>query len=273
MMRAVALAKEERGLPNLGAELTGSYRHLVETAAVWKKLTHAASPLLREYRGILEEMIGKRTDEHDPDNEHCKVQATVQRALEFFKRGQKSLVFCVYTKTAETIRDQLDAAIDEYLGEIREGIFGDASAFENFRRRFFNRREQLYSLIQDQPLLGEVREGRVVVRQQVALTVEHLRQVAALLVAQGEYAESDKPDRRLIIAATEQVAVKWWREFSEGEEWLGEVLRSCRGIEDRMVEPSWLKAREPLSRSARAGRVRRCVGPRSERASERSTRR
>ena len=164
-------------------------------------------------------------------------------------------MFCVYTKTAETIRDQLDAAIDEYLGEIREGIFGDASAFENFRRRFFNRREQLYSLIQDQPLLGEVREGRVVVRQQVALTVEHLRQVAALLVAQGEYAESDKPDRRLIIAATEQVAVKWWREFSEGEEWLGEVLRSCRGIEDRMVEPSWLKAREPLSRSARAGRV------------------
>ena len=81
MMRAVALAKEERGLPNLGAELTGSYRHLVETAAVWKKLTHAASPLLREYRGILEEMIGKRTDEHDPDNEHCKVQATVQSRI------------------------------------------------------------------------------------------------------------------------------------------------------------------------------------------------
>lgn len=99
-------------------------------------------------------MIGKRTGEHDPDSEHRKVQATVQRALEFFKLGQKSLVFCVYTKTAETIRDQLRAAIDNYLGEARDGVFGDASAFENFRRRFFNRREALFSLIQDHPLLG-----------------------------------------------------------------------------------------------------------------------
>jgi hypothetical protein len=261
MMRAVALAKEERGLPTLGAELTGSYRHLVETAAVWKKLAQADSPLLRQYRSILEEMIGKRTEEHDPDAEHRKVQATVQRALEFFKRGQKSLVFCVYTKTAETIRDQLQAAIDGYLGQIREGVFGDASAFDNFRRRFFNRREPLFSLIQDHPLLGELRGGGAGVKQQVALTVEQLRQVAALLIAQGEYAESDKPDRRLIIAATEQVAVRWWREFPEGKEWLGEVLRSCPGLEDRMVDPRWLEAREPLSRSVRAGRVKRPVDP------------
>ncbi len=137
----------------------------------------------------------------------------MHRALEFFKRGQKSLVFCVYTKTAETIRDQLQMAIDKYLGEIREGVFGDATAFDNFRRRFFNRREPLFSLIQDHPLLGEIRGGRVGVRPQVALTADHLRQIGALMVAQGEYAESDKPDRRLLIAATEQVAVKSWREI------------------------------------------------------------
>lgn len=124
MMRAVALAKEERGLPGLGAELTGSYRHLVETAAVWKRLALASNPLLRDYRGVLEGMIGKRSQVHDPDAEHRKVQATVDRALAFFKRGQKSLVFCVYTKTAETIRDQLQVAIDKHLGEIRdEGIW------------------------------------------------------------------------------------------------------------------------------------------------------
>ncbi len=121
MMRAVALAKDERGLPGLGAELTGSYRHLVETAAVWKKLAHADNPLLRDYRSLLEELIGNRAADHDPDSEHRKVQATVDRALEFFKRGQKTLVFCVYTKTAETIRDQLHAAIERYLGQVREG--------------------------------------------------------------------------------------------------------------------------------------------------------
>ena len=111
MMRAVALAKEERGLPGLGAELTGSYRHLVETAAVWKKLAQADSPRLRAYRSILEDMIGKRTEDYDPDTDHPKIRATVHRALEFFKRGQKSLVFCVYTKTAEAIRDQLQLSL------------------------------------------------------------------------------------------------------------------------------------------------------------------
>lgn len=261
MMRAVALSKEERGLPSLGAELTGSYRHLVETAAVWKKLAQASNPLLRDYRDILEGMIGKRTDEHNPDAEHRKVQATVKRALEFFKRGQKSLVFCVYTKTAETIRDQIQHAIDSYLGEIRESVFGEASAFDNFRRRFFNRREALFSLIQDHPLLGRLRSGRVGVRSQVALTAEHLLQVAQLLVDQGEHADSDKPDRRLIIAATEQVAVKWWREFREGTEWLGEVLLSCPDLESRIIDPSWLEAREPLSRSERAGRAKRSSDP------------
>ena len=261
MMRAVALAKDERGLPGLGAELTGSYRHLVETAAVWKKLALAQNPLLRDYRSILEEMIGNRTADYDPDSEHCKVQATVHRALEFFKRGQKSLVFCVYTKTAETIRDRLQAAIDAYLGGIRESVFGNAEAFENFRRRFFNRREPLFSLIQDHPLLGEVREGRVGVKQQVALTVEHLRQVAELLVAQGEYDDTDKPDRRLLIAATEHTAVKSWRDSRDGVRWLEDVLRSCPELADRIADPSWLKAREPLSRSVRAGRVRPTLDP------------
>ena len=261
MMRAVALAKEERGLPGLGAELTGSYRHLVETAAVWKRLAQADNPLLRKYRSSLEEMIGKRTDVRDPDTEHRKVQATVHRALEFFKRGQKSLVFCVYTKTAEAVRDQLQAAIDRHLGEIRNDVFGDATAFDNFRKRFFNRHEALFSLIQDHPLLGELRGGRVGVRPQVALTADHLRQIGALMVAQGEDAQSDKPDRRLLIAATEHVAVTSWRADPQGMKWLGEVLLNCPELEDRMADPRWLEAREPLSRSERAGRARRSSDP------------
>jgi hypothetical protein len=261
MMRAVALAKEERGLPGLGAELTGSYRHLVETAAIWKKLAQTDNPLLRGYRNILEHMIGERTDEHDPDAEHPKVQATVDRALEFFKRGQKSLVFCVYTKTAETIRDRLQLAIDAYLRSIRDGVFGDATALENFRRRFFNRREALFSLIQDHPLLGELRGGRVGVRQQAALGIEHLRRIAALLVEQGDYPESEKPDRRLLIAATEHVAVNWWRSHPEGGKWLSEVLRNCPELEERMADPRWLGAREPLSLSERAARARRASDP------------
>ncbi|MBN9519357.1 hypothetical protein J0H58_12680 [bacterium] len=261
MMRAVALAKEERGLPGLGAELTGSYRHLVETAAVWKRLAKADTPLLRDYHDVLKGMIGERTGQHDPDSDHCKVQATVRRAMEFFKQGQKSLIFCVFTKTAETVRDQLQAAIEAHLAEMRTRVFGDAVVFENFRRRFFNRREPLFSLIQDHPLLGEIRGGRAGVGHQVALRVEHLRQIAALLVERGEYADSDKPDRRLILAATEHVAVTSWRGSPDGEAWLGNVLKNCSELAGRMAAPSWLEAREPLSRSERAGRARRTLDP------------
>jgi hypothetical protein len=261
MMRAVALAKEERGLPGLGAELTGSYRHLVETAAVWKRLAKADSPLLRDYHTVLKGMIGERTGQHDPDSEHCKVQATVRRAMEFFKQGQKSLIFCVYTKTAETVRDQLQAAIEAHLAEMRTRVFGDAMVFENFRRRFFNRREPLFSLIQDHPLLDEIGGGGVGVGHHVALGVEHLRQIAALLLERGEGADADRPDRRLILAATEHVAVTSWRGSSGGEAWLGKVLQNCPELADRMADPSWLEAREPLSRSERAGRVRRTLDP------------
>jgi superfamily II DNA or RNA helicase len=265
MMRAVALAKDERGMPGLGAELTGSYRHLVETAAVWKKLAKSDNPQRRAYRAILDDMIGKRSTEYDPDAEHCKVKATVRRALEFFNRGQKTLIFCVYTKTAEAIRDQLDAAIEAHLARRRQEVFGDASTFENFRRRFFNRREPLFSLIQDQPLLGKIGGGHVGVGHQVALGVDHLRQIAALLVEQGEDPDSDKPDRRLLLAATEHVAVNSWLGDAEGEKWLNEVLPKCREeLAERMADPNWLEAREPLSRSERAGRVGQTADPEAD---------
>ncbi|HWB09930.1 MAG TPA: DEAD/DEAH box helicase [Pirellulales bacterium] len=264
MMRAVALAKDERGFPGLGAELTGSYRHLVETAAIWRKLAQAKNPSLQHYRHLLDAMIGQRTVEDDPDSEHRKVQATVQRALEFFKRGQKSLIFCVYTKTAEAVRDHLQAAIDAFLNEKREEVFGGTNAFENFRRRFFNRREPLFSLIQDHPLLGDRGDGLVGVPKELALTDQHLTQIATLLVAQGEFAESEKPDRRLLIAAAEHIAVTWWRESPAGREWLHRVLPSCHELEDRIAERRWLEAREPLSRSERAGRARRAADPEAE---------
>jgi superfamily II DNA or RNA helicase len=257
MMRAVALAKDEKGLPGLGAELTGSYRHLTETAAVWKRLANASNPLLREYRGVLQELIGGP----DADGAHCKVQATVKRALEFFKQGQKTLVFCVYTKTAETIRDQLKVAIDNYLSESRERVFGEGTSFENFRKRFFNRREPLFSLIQDHPLLGMVDGNRWGIPKSLALTITELRRVAELLVANGESSENEKPDRRLLLAATEHIAVNAWSDSREGSNWLERVLADCPELEEHMADEKWLEAREPLSRSERASRARRSIDP------------
>jgi hypothetical protein len=260
MMRAVALAKDEKGLPGLGAELTGSYRHLVETSAVWKRLADGSNPLLKEYRAVLNGMIGHRTDEHDPDREHRKIQATARRVLDFFKRGQKSLVFCVFTKTAEAIRDQIQLELDSYLNETKKRLFGEGTAFENFRNRFFNRREPLFSLIQDHPLLGQVGVGESGIPQSLRLTEHHLNDVAGWLVRKGELAAVEKPDRRLLLAATEHVAVRALKETPCGRNWLRCVLAAWSNKESEpwstIAEQSWLDAREPLSRSERAGRVR-----------------
>ena len=264
MMRAVSLAKDEKGLPGLGAELTGSYRHLVETAAVWKRLAQAKNPLLRDYRAVLDTMIGQRTEDHDPDREHRKVQATAQRALDFFKRGQKSLIFCVFTKTAETVRDQVEAEIAKYLREVQQRVFGEGTTFENFRKRFFNRREPLFSLIQDHPLLGHIRGGERGIPSTLRLSKGQLNQVAELLVAGNETASIEKPDRRLLLAATEHVAVNAWLETEAGVRWLDDVLASCPELIDRMADASWLEAREPLSRSEQAGRVQRARDPEAQ---------
>ena len=259
MMRAVALAKEEQGLPGLGAELTGSYRHLVETAAVWKR-AGAGDKIrcLRQYRELLED----RLRIPQADGEHCKVQTTVARALEFFSRGQKTLIFCVYTKTAEAIRDELTKVIDRHLGMSATGCSADETAFENFRKRFFNRREPLYSLIQDHPLLGKLRGGEVGIPARIRLGTRELREVAETLVERGEPPETDKPDRRLILAAIEHIAVLNWLNRDDGLEWLLRALGNCFDeLVGRMASGVWLDGREPLSRRPKASRSTAVAAP------------
>jgi hypothetical protein len=255
MMRAVALAKEEKGLPPLGAELTGSYRHLTETAAIWKRLENAKNPSLKDYKSLLDGQIRRRPANDDPDSKHRKVQTTVDRALECFKRGQKALVFCVYTKTAEAVRDRINSEVERYLAERAETLFKDANALENFRRRFFNPRETLFSLIQDQPLLGILGAGpRVGIPAEIALDADALEEVARFLTESGEFANVEKPNRRLLLAAVEHVAVQRWTNIPAGREWLKTVLGACPDLEAIIRNKAWLQAREPLSRSTRASR-------------------
>ena len=95
----------------------------------------------------------------------------------------------------------------------------------------------------------------------MALSITDLREVAKLLVANGESSDNDKPDRRLILAAPEHVAVNPWRDSPEGKAWLEEVLANCRELEELMAGANCLEARDPLSRSKRASRARQSIDP------------
>jgi hypothetical protein len=244
LMRAVFLAKDQKGLPGLGAELTGSYRHLVETSVIWRKLAKVPNEQLRAYRAVLEPMLSR-----DADRDHAKIAATVERARDWFRRGQKTLIFCVYIKTAEAVRDELQRAIEADLAEQRDRVFGDARQFENFRKRFFNHREPLYALIQDHPLLGPLPGAKVIgVKDEIRLGAAELRQVAGLLLDRGELPDVEKPDRRLLLAAVEQVAVKTWEGSAEGRDWLDQVLKQCPALREAISDPIWLDGRSALLR-------------------------
>lgn len=239
-MRMVSLAKDGKGRAALGEELTGSYRHLTQTAANWKKLERSNNPRLLAYKHFLDRII----DRDGADKRHPKIRLTVDRVVEAFRNGHKSMVFCVHTKTAEAVRDEILRCVSRDLEATRDAVFGSKSSFENFSKRFFNRRESLYSLIQDHPLLG--RNGsrsEVGVPPYLRLGERSLVDVAQLLAKRGADPRAPKPDRRLILAAVEHVAVLNWQQSHEGREWLDAVLANAPALENAIASGSWLDGR------------------------------
>jgi hypothetical protein len=247
LMRAVSLAEEATTLPPLGAELTGSYRHLVQTSAVWRRLKKSGDPWLHRYQEALDEMLAKDA----ADRQHPKIRLTAWRVLKAFERGEKTLIFCVYIKTAEALRDELDRHIKELLAYKRKELFQDAQQFANFRKRFFDRHESLYAFILDQPLLGGLESNRVGIPEPIRLEEPHLRAVATVLADRGE--DHVRPDRRLLLAAVEHVAVRAWSASPQGEAWLARSFDAWPELRQAIADESWLDGRRglmPLTRAA-----------------------
>jgi hypothetical protein len=121
-----ALCSHEEAWPQGATEVIGTH-HLDRNVTSSGKCAVACRRLRGLSHYLWRKLPIERASTRKLKTEHRKVQATVKRALEFFKRGQKSLIFCVYIKTAETICDQLPVAIDKYLGQIREDVFGNAT--------------------------------------------------------------------------------------------------------------------------------------------------
>lgn len=257
LMRAVSLAKNEKGRAGLGAELTGSYRHLVETSATWKRFGNSSNPQLYAYKKVLERDIARK----DADANHPKIQTTVRRALKAFREGQKTLIFCVYVKTAEAVRDQLDQHVHQELAKLREKVFGSEARFEGFRKRFFNRYEPLYSLIQDHPLLGRMPDSKVGIPQELRMGREELGQVAEIVASRAKSGSLDKPDRRLLLSVVENVVVRIWEGSEKGVSWLDRVLpqESLGDLREAMAKWTWIPKRPLLgggstARDPEAGR-------------------
>lgn len=243
LMRTISLAKDEKGRAGLGIELTGSYRHLTQKSAAWRRLEKSKNQVLPKYHHLLQ----TRLSGEEVDAEHPKIQETVRRVMAAFKAGQKSLVFCVFIKTAEALRDRIKAEIEAYMAQKRDTVFqskGEAE-FENFRKRFFNRHEVLYSLIQDHPLLC----GNL--PKELKLEAEDLGSVATILEAKRVPFNHKKPDRRAILAAIEYVAVAKWNNSDAGTSWLENAFEYSNDLWQAMGKDSWVPSRASLGHTMR----------------------
>ena len=77
------------------------------------------------------------------------------------------------------------------------------------------------------------------------------------MLENGELPEEEKPDRRLLLAAAEHVAVCAWQTNSHGRRWLNQVLKHCQELEEQIAAPAWLVGRGPLTKAARVERANR----------------
>ncbi|MCX7632588.1 MAG: helicase-related protein [Turneriella sp.] len=67
------------------------------------------------YERQISEYIPSRKADRMERLKHPKVKATVERALELWKQGEKVLIFCFYIQTVRALRDQLQQLIEEAI--------------------------------------------------------------------------------------------------------------------------------------------------------------
>ncbi len=148
LMRCVSELKGARGRSSLGSALTGCYSTLLESAegsAVTKWL--AGHPGAAAHFGLLIDLVDRR---HDP--KHPKFAAVVERVLEAWRAGEKSLVFCFRTNTAERLHEVLADRVARELDERRKRCLGGEGAFKVLRGRLTRRDGDLAPIVLDRVL-------------------------------------------------------------------------------------------------------------------------
>ena len=131
LMRCASEMKKGKGRSSLGSALTGCYSTLLYSAEgkqVQSKLEN--SPVGQMYLDQLLSMV-------DPsqDDRHPKVSVVVRSVIDAWHAGEKSLIFCFRTNTAERLREIIDAEIRKELSKRRELCLGGEESLKALRTR------------------------------------------------------------------------------------------------------------------------------------------
>lgn len=234
LMRCVSDTKEGKGRTSLGTALTGCYSTLLDSAEGrcvrgWIK----EQPTASAHFCLLLEMVGKRSDPSHP-----KLASVVERVLDTWRNGEKTLLFCFRTNTAERLHEIILQRIARELGERRRKCLGGEAAFKGLRGRITRRDGDLMPLSLDRVLWSLAASngfgrGWSYSAEELNLQDDDFPALAKVCLRHGIGLDEERVDRVFLTRAVEHViAVR--------------LLRSCakepaREILSRMANLTWVE--------------------------------
>jgi len=207
LMRCISDTKKGKGRSALGSSLTGCYSTLLDSAdgnAVKKWIDQ--EPGRAEHFRLLLEMVNRR---HDP--RHPKVERVVEEVVKAWRRGEKTLLFCFRTNTAERLHEIIRARIERDLREQRKRCLGGEESFRALRGRMTRRDGDLMPLGLDRilwSLLVARRAQGTLQPADLELRDEDVREIARLCVMHGIDPDDEKADRVFLHRATENAIAR-----------------------------------------------------------------
>ena len=232
LMRAVAEMKGQ-GRTALGSDLTGCYSTLLHSAdgqGLQRRL--AGNPVGQAYVELLLELV-----DADQDPAHPKVRAVVDQVVESWRAGEKTLVFCFRTNTAQRLQDILKGRLEAELDARRQRCLGGEAAWKALRSRLTARNRDLIGIGLDRVLwsLAVARpDGASLDPRALALTDDDLEALAACFVRHGIDPREEHPDRVFLHRAHEHVVA---RRLLGSQRWPAPVA----ALLTAMADPSWVE--------------------------------
>ena len=148
LMRCVSEMKHGKGRSSLGSALTGCYSTLLHSAeGRGIKNAFGEGSMGQVYLDVLLDMV-----DESQDPSHPKVREVVDAVMKAWQGGEKSLVFCFRTNTAERLRTIINDRIREALDEQRACCLGGGEKLKTLRNRLTGRDRDLIVLGLDRVL-------------------------------------------------------------------------------------------------------------------------
>lgn len=230
LMRCVSEMKGGKGRSSLGSDLTGCYSTLHESAEgrrVQQSLGEAHDA--RRYLDILFDLVNKRHD-----SRHPKLSAVVDECLRHWQAGEKVLIFCFRTNTADRLHEILSDRIRDDLAAGKKRCLGGEGQLKTLRARLTGRDRDLVVLGLDR-FLWSIAWARgsnfPFTPEQFILEDGELSSLARLSLQFDVEVTGERVDRVFLYRATEHILAQRFLKAGVQDKSFGRLLNGMASID------------------------------------------